>query len=190
MRVSLSDDLGVKEPAGRKIVATAINSAAAAAFGGSRALRARWPGLGRCTRMHKGLKPRSMSETGHLPTDVESSDPGAATLQPGPLSPLFLSPPLVCLLTLLLLVSSSFAPGALEPSDSLHRENLCLLVALCESHPIFSTCLAGPPPDCRVFFGRKKQRAFQERYSSEHIYTSLKIPRAHLFEKASFRIPE
>lgn len=30
-------------------------------------------GLGRCTRMHKGLKPRSMSETSHLPTDVESS---------------------------------------------------------------------------------------------------------------------
>lgn len=35
--------------------------------------------------MHKGPRPRSMSETGHLPTDVESSDrdPGAAFLLPG-----------------------------------------------------------------------------------------------------------
>jgi hypothetical protein len=48
--------------------------------------------VGRARAMHadaQRAQPRSMSETGHLPTDVESSDPdpGAATLQPGALRP-------------------------------------------------------------------------------------------------------
>ncbi|KYN27110.1 hypothetical protein ALC57_03453 [Trachymyrmex cornetzi] len=55
-----------------------------------------------------------MSETGHLPTDVESSDrdPGAVTLQPGPYPP---SPHLGL---------PGSPPDALEPSDSLHQEPL------------------------------------------------------------------
>lgn len=98
-------------------------------------------GLGRCTRMHKELKPRSMSETGHLPTDVESSDrdPGAATLQPGPY------PPSPLLSSFYLDVLSLYLSHLL-----LTRRNLPILSAprtfvrhsaLCESHPVFSTCL-------------------------------------------------
>lgn len=52
--------------------------------------------------MHKGLKPRSMSETSHLPTDVESSgqDPSLhyilhPALAPSPrLPPAFIEPPI------------------------------------------------------------------------------------------------
>lgn len=117
-------------------------SGAAAAFGGVTCVACAPAGLGRCTRMHKELKPRSMSETGHLPTDVESSgrDPGAATLQPGPY-PLSLSPLLSFYLALLvlspslllLLTSETFrfsAPGTFVRHS-----------ALCESHPVLSTCL-------------------------------------------------
>ncbi|KYN33738.1 hypothetical protein ALC56_11996 [Trachymyrmex septentrionalis] len=55
-----------------------------------------------------------MSETGHLPTDVESSDrdPGAVTLQPGP-SP---RPPA------LHLGLPGSPPNASVPSDSPHQE--------------------------------------------------------------------
>lgn len=47
--------------------------------------------------MHKGLKPRSMSETSHLPTDVESSgqDPSLhyiLSTRPSPPPPLLASP--------------------------------------------------------------------------------------------------
>lgn len=88
--------------------------------------------------MHKELKPRSMSETGHLPTDVESSDrdPGAATLQSGPYpaltgpSPFYLA---------LLSVSLLLAPDTSEPSDSPHREPLSATPSYV--NPVFSTCL-------------------------------------------------
>lgn len=114
-------------------------SGAAAAFGGVTCVACAPAGLGRCTRMHKELKPRSMSETGHLPTDVESSgrDPGAATLQPGPT----LSPPsfYLALLTLSLSLSScSWRVGTFRFSapGTFVRHS-----ALCESQPVLSTCL-------------------------------------------------
>ncbi|KAG7211925.1 hypothetical protein KM043_011134 [Ampulex compressa] len=83
------------------------------------------PGLGRCTRMHKGLKPRSMSETSHLPTDVESSgqDP---TLHYPPAGPRPSSP-------------SPCVPRE-EPSIR-YCGALSVALASCDRHAIPSTCL-------------------------------------------------
>jgi len=131
-------------------------SGAAAALGGVTCVACAPAGLGRCTRMHKELKPRSMSETGHLPTDVESSgrDPGAATLQAGP----YLSLPSSFYLAHLSLFLSSLL---------LTRRNLPILcreplsVTLPYVNRIqYSPPASGPPPNHRVFFKCKKQRAF------------------------------
>jgi len=109
-----------------------------------------------------------MSETGHLPTDVESSDPdpGAATLQPGALLPSFLPS-----LPLLGLSSPLVAPGASGPLDSpqqkpLSAARLCLML---EPHPILSTCLRTSSGSVVFSWERKKQevsskkRKIQER---------------------------
>lgn len=149
----------VKEPAGRKMVAAI--SGAAAAFGGVTCVACAPAGLGRCTRMHKELKPRSMSETGHLPTDVESSgrDPGAATLQAGALSALSLSPPRSTWLSSLFFTPPcSWRVGTFPiPCTG----NLCPPYVNRIQH---SPPASGPPPNRRVFFKYKKRRAFQERY--------------------------
>lgn len=175
----LGRSLGVKEPAGREIVGSG-----AAISGGSGCIRgvtcvACAPaGLGRCTRMHKGPRPRSMSETGHLPTDVESSDrdPGAAFLLPAGIRFLSLSI-LLSLSPSLPLFSSTYltlsSPFLFVPScfwrnlPILCIGNLCPpLFALCESHPVFSTCLWRTSFGLCFLSSAKKQCVFHERRPS------------------------
>lgn len=126
-----------------------------------------------------------MSETGHLPTDVESSDrdPDAATLKPAPLS-LFLSLLLSFSRSLALLTSPLFAAAAITSSSSSRRlvlpcprsppcswrvgalpdscaRNLCPTRCLTRT-----TCLsaAGPPPDRRGLSSSTRSSArFEER---------------------------
>ncbi|TGZ32806.1 hypothetical protein DBV15_00912 [Temnothorax longispinosus] len=130
-----------------------------------RCVRAGRAGLGRCTRMHKELKPRSMSETGHLPTDVESSgrDPGAATLQPGPYPALPSSPFSFYLALLSLSLFLLLAPDASEPSDSPRREPLSATLPYVNRIQ-YSPPASGPPPDRRVFFEYKRQRVRRETF--------------------------
>lgn len=174
-RVALSrSDLGLRNQSARGRQSAA--AAAAAAFGGSRALRERWPGLGRCTRMHKRLEPRSMSETGHLPTDVESSGresltPRALPSRPGPCPPPVSSlPPRLHYISFLvhlylpscLALSLLLAPDASEPSSkptylpSLHQDTFVR-----RSRPYANHLPLGPPSDRRAFYRRKKQCVFR-----------------------------
>ncbi|KYQ48029.1 hypothetical protein ALC60_12989 [Trachymyrmex zeteki] len=107
-----------------------------------------------------------MSETGHLPTDVESSDrdPGAVTLQPRPYPP----SPLLGLPGSLLSFSFS-SPDASEPSDSLHQESLSATPPYVNRIQ-YSPPASGPPSDRRVFFEYKKHCAFQEKRSNTDVF--------------------
>lgn len=160
----------VKEPAGRKIVVAISGRGGGGCIRGVTCVACASAGLGRCTRMHKGLKPRSMSETGHLPTDVESSerDPEAATLRPAPRLPFSPRPPSVSLSPL---SSPPLAAAATFFSSSYSPSRPTLLSSFLLGRPIpargtfvrltRTTCLCRwtSSGSTRFFFERKIRRA-------------------------------
>lgn len=99
-------------------------------------------GLGRCTRMHKGLKPRSMSETSHLPTDVESSSQDPS---------LHYSPAGLCCVSPHLPVPSSsplrWWSTISVPTTWTFVRSLTKVTTQYPPHAGFRTCPPRPPPD-------------------------------------------